>query len=206
MTEPANPLDNQAAISQLNQTLNVIADQFIRPNAQQIQSNAQQIQSNARAIEATNEGISELRNTVDAFVRKLDETGLEVSIVRDSSDDTAGDVAAIEMQLNRQTEYTNASIEALRADAIEDRRVFREEMAAAREKADEDREENARRFDSVMEEMAAAREKADEDREENAKRFDSAMEEIRAQGQQIRALLSALAATNGRVDSLEQAG
>ncbi len=174
MTEPANPLDNQAAISQLNQTLNVIADQFIRPNAQQIQSNA-------RAIEATNEGISELRNTVDAFVRKLDETGLEVSIVRDSSDDTAGDVAAIETQLNRQTEYTNASIEALRADAIEDRRLFREEMAAAREKADEDREENARRFDS-------------------------AMEEIRAQGQQIRALLSALAATNGRIDGLEQAG
>ena len=106
---------------------------------------------------------------------------MEVSIVRDSSDDTAGDVAAIETQLNRQTEYTNASIEALRADAIEDRRLFREEMAAAREKADEDREENARRFDS-------------------------AMEEIRAQGQQIRALLSALAATNGRVDSLEQAG
>jgi hypothetical protein len=133
-------------------------------------------ESNARSIAATNEGISELRNTVSAFVRRLDETGLQVTLIRDLTDDQAGELTDV----RERTEDDELRIDALRADAIADRLSFRDAITASTAQADADRAESARKFDAQL-------------------------NEIRAQGQQIRALLSALATTNGRVDTLEQA-
>ena len=59
--------------------------------------------------------------------------------------------------------------------------------------------ENESRFDVLLAESRA-------ERQEYAQRFDAMQQEIRALGEQNRALLSALASTNGRVDTLEQAG
>ena len=127
-------------------------------------------ESNARAIQATGEQVGELANLVTAFIRKLDDEGLKVTLITEVADDTAGDVAYLERQSNRQ----DVSITALREDANADRQLFREQAEADRRASD--------------------------------RRFDAQLEEIRAQGQQIRALLSALATTNGRVDGLEAAG
>ena len=60
-------------------------------------------------------------------------------------------------------------------------------------------EANESRFDTLVAELRAERARSDE-------RFTAQMAEIRALGEQNRALLSALATTNGRVDSLEKAG
>jgi len=134
-------------------------------------------ESNARAIQATGEQVGELTNSVTAFIRKLDDEGLKVTLITEVADEIGGDVAYLERQSNRQ----DVSITALRQDANADRQLFREQAEADRQASD-------RRF------------------EESNRRFDAQLEEIRAQGQQIRALLSALANTNGRIDSLEAAG
>lgn len=155
--------------------------------------------SNARAIQANGEQIGELRNTVEAFIRKLDDEGLRVTLVTQIADDTVGDVAYLEAEQNRQ----DASIAALREDAIADRadiraqaeadrQLVRDAIAAQAAQSEADRE-------SLRAELAADRQRSDQ-------RFDAQLAEIRAQGQQIRALLSALASTNGRVVDLEQAG
>lgn len=68
---------------------------------------------------------------------------------------------------------------------------------------------NESRFENLLSEARADRaewrEAMARDREESTRRFNEQMAEIRALGEQNRALLSALATTNGRVDSLEQA-
>ena len=70
---------------------------------------------------------------------------------------------------------------------------------------EQDIKRNESRFEALLGEARADRQQADLDRAENARKFDSQLAEIRAQGEQIRALLSALANTNGRVDDLEAA-
>jgi len=68
---------------------------------------------------------------------------------------------------------------------------------------------NEQRFETLLAEARADREafKAELQtmREESDRRFDAQMTEIRALGEQNRALLSALATTNSRVDQLERA-
>ena len=135
--------------------------------------------SNARAIQATNEGIGELRNTVTAFLQRVDEGGLQVRLITEISDDQAGELTS----LGERAEATDLGLNNLRADAIADRLEFREQAEADRQ--------------TFKEEMQAAREASE-------RRFKAQLEEIRAQGEQIRALISALASTNGRVDSLER--
>lgn len=161
------------------------------------------IESNARAIEANNSQMADtdrklnnLADIVQAFIAKLDTEGLRVTLITDVADDMAGEV----VELERDSRRHDVSIEALRADAIADReafkaqadadrQAFREEMAAARAKADADR--------------AAWQERADNDREESRRQFDQQLAEIRAIGEQNRALLSALAATNSNVERLD---
>ena len=58
MTEPANPLDNQAAIAQINNAINFLISEFLRPTAQQSAANVQ-------AITGTNQGIQELKQLVE---------------------------------------------------------------------------------------------------------------------------------------------
>ena len=75
---------------------------------------------------------------------------------------------------------------------------------------DERISENEQRFQNLLSEAREDRRRSDERFEEQRRlsdqRFNAVMNEIRALGEQNRALLSALATTNGRVDSLEQAG
>ncbi|MGB3788652.1 MAG: hypothetical protein WA949_11625 [Phormidesmis sp.] len=74
---------------------------------------------------------------------------------------------------------------------------------------DERISENEQRFQNLLSEAREDRRRSDERFEEQRRlsdqRFNAVMNEIRALGEQNRALLSALATTNGRVDSLEQA-
>lgn len=143
--------------------------------------------SNARAIQANGEQVAALSNRVDAFIEKVDTEGLRVTIVTEVVDEVSGDVAYLEREQNRQ----DASIEALRQDAIADRQAFREQAEA-------DRQE-------FREALEADRKKVEADRAIWQQSFNNQLAEIRAQGEQIRALLSALATTNRRVDDLEQA-
>ena len=65
--------------------------------------------------------------------------------------------------------------------------------------SDEASSENEQRFDILVAEAREDRRKSDE-------RFEAMQQEIRALGEQNRALLSALASTNSRVNDLDQAG
>jgi hypothetical protein len=69
------------------------------------------------------------------------------------------------------------------------------EMTAS---AEVDRSEQNQRIENLLNDAIADRQRSDQ-------RFEQQMAEIRALGEQNRALLSALAHTNGRVDDLEQA-
>lgn len=168
---------------------------LVESNARSIAANSQQM---AARDEATNRKIDNLANIVQAFIAKLDSEGLKVTLITDVTDDTAAEVN----ELERTTNNHSAAITALREDAIADRaefreqaeadrQAFKEEMKAIRTQADTDRQ-------TFREEMQAQREESD-------RRFNEQLAEVRAQGEQIRALLSALATTNGRVDALEQA-
>ena len=148
MTEPANPLDNKEAIAQTNRAMNFLVTNLVQPALRQSATNAQ-------AIAETNRGIFALRDSLEAQ--------------REASDDTADET----VELERRANYSEAAIEALRQEAIADRKAFKKELAT--------------------------------EREESARRFDAQMAEIRALGEQNRALLSALANTNGRIDNLERA-
>lgn len=110
-------------------------------------------ESNARAIQATNEGIGELKNTVTAFINRIDDQGLQVRLITEISDDQAGDLAS----LDEQAEDTDIRFNNLRADAITDRLEFRAQAeadrAAFKEEMAAEREETARRFDAQMEAM-----------------------------------------------------
>jgi hypothetical protein len=120
MSNPATPLDNQAAITQINHSINFLITEFLRPTALQTQANAV-------AIDNLTAGLQITRQVVD-------------------------DVA------------------------VESR---------------EDRRRSDNRFA--------------EERRLSDKSFNAQMAEMRALGEQNRALLSALAHTNERVDSLEKA-
>ncbi|KPQ31117.1 MAG: hypothetical protein HLUCCA11_24385 [Phormidesmis priestleyi Ana] len=103
---------------------------------------------------------------------------------------------------------TNAGIHEL-SQTVE--RLTRSTDDSAREAAaDSDRiTANENRFDILLAEAQADRaenrQRFEDMQTESRQRFDAQLAEIRAQGEQIRALLSALATTNGRVDVLEQA-
>ncbi len=96
--------------------------------------------SNARAIEATGEQIGELRNTVTAFIQKLDEEGLRVTLVTEIADDMGGDVSYLESQVNRQ----DVSITALREAANADRQAWQANF-------DAQQLESRQRFDAQQE-------------------------------------------------------
>lgn len=66
-------------------------------------------------------------------------------------------------------------------------------------------DESNQRFDILRAEAITDRQAARESAERWQSNFDAQLLEVRAQGEQIRALLSALANTNGRVNNLEQA-
>lgn len=132
-------------------------------------------------------------------------------------------VPAIRLDAERTSELTkradtrSAENEQRFSNLLEEAREDRKKADEDRKKADAEREENKQRFSNLLGEAREDRKlsdqrweqlqaKADADREESARRFDEQMAQIRALSEQNRALLSALASTNGRVDSLEQAG
>ena len=145
MNNPADPLDNQNAITQLNEALNYIVREIIIPTTKQAKANQEALA-----------GLVEM--VADGAVERAEQ---------------------------------NSRIENLIAESREDRRKADERWA-------EMQRESQERFEAMQR-------KADEDRAEYARRFDDQLTEIRAIGEQNRALLSALAATNRRVDDLDQA-
>lgn len=146
------------------------------------------IESNARSNAANSDAIAELTaagaRTEQSLAEFIEHADSWLEALRNSADDSAGEVQANSQRITENENRFNILLAEAQQDRLE---------------ADADRAENARRFD----EMTA---RADADRQRSDQRFDAQLAEIRAQGEQIRALLSALATTNGRVDGLEQAG
>lgn len=145
-----------------------------------LQPAVRQSAANAEAIAATNQAIA----AEGEQVRQLRES---VEILRTSTDDTASESVELERDSRRQ----DASITALREDAAEDRRVFREQAEADRQVFREALEADRTEWRTRLDEQGA--------------RLDRALDELAAQRESMRALLSALATTNGRVDDLEAA-
>ena len=137
------------------------------------------LQPAVRQSAANAEAIAETNRAIAAEGEQVRQLRESVEVLRQSADDTASEAVELERDSRRQ----DVSITALREAAAEDRRTFREQAEADRQ--------------AFREEMQA-------ERQENAQRFDAMQAEIRALGEQNRALLSALANTNGRVDNLEQ--
>jgi len=71
--------------------------------------------------------------------------------------------------------------------------------------SDETSSENEQRFNTLLAESRAERIANAKKFDEQIQRIDAAFDELKAQRESMRALLSALATTNGRVDTLEQA-
>jgi chromosome segregation ATPase len=158
-------------------------------------------ESNARAIAATNEGISELRNTVSATTeqqaRHTDEIDTLLGAV--SSNEVAIKELIAEMaKTNAAIAESNQRFDVLRDEAIADRRENRELWNDAMTQADADRAEYREKFDRAMARADADRARADD--------------RHTAQMEVIQTLLLELTKSNGnintlrdRVDTLEQA-
>ena len=144
---------------------------------------------------------AERQNEMNASLQQtqtiLNQTAQQQAINSTGIDDLLGVVVTHETELQRvlsTIEESNQRFDILREEAIADR-------------AENDRKfnENSRRFDILREEIIADRTESNRRFDESSQHFDAQLSEIRAQGEQIRALLSALANTNGRVSDLEQA-
>ena len=144
---------------------------------------------------------AERQNEMNASLQQtqtiLNQTAQQQAINSTGIDDLLGVVVTHETELQRvlsTIEESNRRFDILREEAIADR-------------AENDRKfnENSRRFDILREEIIADRTESNRRFDESSQHFDAQLSEIRAQGEQIRALLSALANTNGRVSDLEQA-
>ncbi len=144
-------------------------------------------ESNARAIAAFAERQEEFANRFDSFIQRMDQQGLQVTLIRDLTDDQAGEL----IYTQERTEDNDIRIDALRADAIADRAVWRAGFDEALSRADADR--------------AAWQAKA----EESTQRFEEAQREsnhrFEAMQENIQQLFRELIRTNHRVDNLEQA-
>jgi hypothetical protein len=174
MSNPATPLDNQAAISQINNSINFLITEFLRPTALQTQANAVAIDNLTADLQIT-------RQVVD-------------------------DLATESLLDGRRSANNSANIENLLAESREDRRRSDERFAEERRLSDEHLAEEHRLSDErFAEERRLSDERFAEERRLSDKSFNAQMAEMRALGEQNRALLSALAHTNERVDSLEKA-
>lgn len=87
--------------------------------------------SNARAIAAQAERNAELANTVNTFIKRLDNEGLRISLITDISDDQAGEL----LDLRERSEDTDLRIQALRSDeqAEANRQAFRDALEVDRQ-------------------------------------------------------------------------
>jgi hypothetical protein len=60
MSKPATPLDNQAAIAQINNSINFLITEFLRPTALQTQANAQAIDRLTADLQITRQVVDDL--------------------------------------------------------------------------------------------------------------------------------------------------
>lgn len=97
-------------------------------------------ESNARAIAAHAEAQAELANRFDSFIQRIDQQGLQVTLIRDLTDDQAGELTYTQERI----EDNDLRIDALRADAIADRQAFREALQEERQRSDQ-------RFEAMQE-------------------------------------------------------
>jgi predicted amino acid-binding ACT domain protein len=145
-------------------------------------------ESNARAIQANAEGISELKNTISEFWRRVDEHGLQIRLINQIGDDQAGELAIL---LSSQAD-NDAQITALRQDAIADRLAFREQSEADRQ--------------AFRDALEADRQKAETDRQAFREALEADRAEWRAgfeaQQEVLQRLLLEIRSTNGEVKQL----
>lgn len=78
MSNPATPLDNQTAITQLNQAMNLLVTELVRPTMLQTQANAQAIARLTAQIDRT-ENIARLADEVSSENEQRFETLLAES-------------------------------------------------------------------------------------------------------------------------------
>jgi DNA repair exonuclease SbcCD ATPase subunit len=196
---------NTEAIAQLNATLNVIADEFIRPIAQQSQANFQ-------AIGQIDGDLYRLNASHAASIERLDhiESVLAITAVQQAQntegiDTLLGAVSTTEIEMQRvftEIAESNKRFENLRNEAIADRQEFRTQAEADRA---EFRQQGEAFREALEADRLSFREALASDRAEWQTSF-NAQQEI------IQRLLLEIRSTNGevnqlgdRVDSLEQA-
>lgn len=144
---------------------------------------------------ATAERQNEMNASLQQTQAVLNQTAQQQARNTDEIDTLLGAVSTNEVacrELRQSMTDANQRFEILRAEAAADRQRSDQRSQMLRAEANQ-------RFEIFRAETAVDRQRSDQ-------RFDAQIAEIRAQGEQIRALLSVLATTNGRVDTLEQAG
>lgn len=99
-------------------------------------------ESNARAIAAHAEAQSEFANRFDSFIQRMDQRGLQVTLIQDITDDQADELA----YTREGIEDNDIRINALRADAVADRQAFREALIEERQRSDQ-------RFEAMQENL-----------------------------------------------------
>jgi hypothetical protein len=129
MSKPATPLDNQAAIAQINQSINFIIAEIIRPTALQTQANAQAIDQLTADLQITRQAVGELTSDLQLTRQVVD------------------DLAAESLADGRRSANNSANIENLLAESREDRRRSDERFAAQQE----DRRRSDERFAAQQE-------------------------------------------------------
>ena len=135
-------------------------------------------ESNARAITAYAEQQREFANRFDAFIQRMDQQGLQVTLIRDLTDDQAGEITYTQ----ERTEDNELRVDALRADAIADRQSLREALKEERQRSDQ-------RFETLQ--------------KESDQRFEAMQENIQRLLLEIRSTNGAIAGLNTRVNDLE---
>jgi hypothetical protein len=135
-------------------------------------------ESNARAITAYAEQQKEFANRFDSFIQRMDQQGLQVTLIRDLTDDQAGEITYTQ----ERTDDNELRIDALRADAIADRQSFREALREESQRSDQ-------RFEALQ--------------KESDQRFEAMQENIQRLLLEIRSTNGAVAGLNTRVNDLE---
>lgn len=135
-------------------------------------------ESNARALTAYAERQEEFANRFDAFIQRMDQQGIQVTLIRDVTDDQAGELSYAQ----ERTEDNELRIDALRADAIADRQAFREALETERQRSDQ-------RFETMQ--------------QESNQRFEAMQENIQRLLLEIRSTNGAVTDLGSRVNNLE---
>jgi hypothetical protein len=214
---------NTEAIAQLNATLNVIADEFIRPIAQQSQANFQaigQIDGDLYRLNASHAASVERLDHIESV---LATTAVQQAQNTEGIDTLLGAVSTTEIEMQRvftEIAESNKRFENLRNEGIADRQEFRTQAEADRAEFRQQGEASRAALEADRAEFRQQGEAFREALEADRLSFREALASDRAEWQTsfnaqqeiIQRLLLEIRSTNGevkqlgdRVETLEQA-